>query len=938
MTGASSQSWIAALEYCESSQTRELLLQDAPEDAASKMQARLVALLYTDRAVAKKIQQAAFEYAALHPDDASAQAYAQRGSAHVSYAEGEHQQAAEKYEIAATAFAALHLASERARTLSSGLQSLILLSRYEQAHRWAAQAEQIFLQTGDLLRLARLDSNVGNIYFRQDRARDAVARYQRALDGFRAAGEPKDIAAVLSNLAVAYTNLGEFREALTAYSEARDHCQTHGLAPLAAQADYNIAYLYFLRGDYSEARRMYQISRQHCEEHGDAYHLALCDLDEAEMCLELNLTDEGDALARRAASRFDELGMRYERAKSLVSLAVAGSHRGDFRDSDRVLCHARELFAAEGNEVWPALIDLLRAILAFHARRFQAASHLSALAWKTLAHTRMPGRAAHCQILRGRLWLREGLADRARATAREALARLGDDAPPSLRFHAKLLEGEAEEMQGRWREAMSCYEAARHEIEDLRGRLDTEDLRISLLKDKLAVYEGLISLYLESPLASQCDSVDRALMLVQQAKSRSLADRLLRIGAPSEDAETPVIRGLREDLNWCYRQIEIAVLMQRAGNPLSPVTELKAKARAIEAELLHLHAGVDDPAETFLQPSKSSEALRTAIPKETVLLEYFESRSSLYLFLVTREQVQLVRLGPMNPIRHALKLLQFQLGRYRTHPDSHSTPSGIAVARHHLASLHELLLAPAVEILRSYRRWVVAPHRQLHGVPFSALEADGICVFDQVEIIHTPSASVYAACRNREAPPTGRAFVMAVPDPRSPNIETEAAQVASLIPNATLFSGKAASTAAFREAAGHCSILHLAAHGIFRRDNPMFSSIELADGRLSLFDLSRTRLNAGLVVLSACNTGTAVSVGGDELLGLMRGFLSSGAHNLLVSLWEVNDRSTTDFMVVFYRLLVQGCTLAGAIRGATSEMRTRHPHPYFWAPFILVGT
>ncbi|MCX6602697.1 MAG: CHAT domain-containing protein, partial [Acidobacteria bacterium] len=930
--------WIAAMEQCETAEAWATLLREAPANAASEIQGRLVALLYSDRGAAQRMREMGLAYAALHPDDAAAGAYARRGAAHVCYAEGAYALAVEGYEAAAGAFAGLGLGSEQARTLSSGLQSLILLSRYDQADQWAVEAERIFLQMGDLLRLARLDSNVGNIYFRQDRARDAVARYRRALEGFRSVGEPKDIAAVLSNLAVAHTNLGEFREALSAYNEARDHCQEHGLTPLIAQADYNIAYLYFLRGDYSEARRRYQISRQHGEEQGDAYHLALCDLDEAEMCLELNLTEEGDALARRAARGFFELGMRYERAKSLVSLAVAGSHRGNFRRSDRVLCHARELFALEGNEVWPALIDLLRAILALRAGRFQSASRLSALAWKTLAHTRMPGRAAHCQILRGRLWLREGLADRARATAREALARLGDDAPPSLRFHAKLLEGEAEEMQGRWREALACYEAARSEIEDLRRRLDTEDLRISLLKDKLAVYEGLISLYLESPIAAQADSVDRALMLVQQAKSRSLADRLLRIGSAAADEETPAMRGLREDLNWCYRQIEIAVLMQRAGSPLAPVSELKAKARWIETELLHARAGAGEPSESFLEPFRSSEALRAAIPEETALLEYFESRGSLYLFVVTGERVRLVRLGPMGPILHALKLFQFQLGRYRMHPDSHATAGGIAVARYHLASLHELLLGPAVAILKPYRRWIVAPHRHLHGVPFSALEADGRCVFDDVEVIHAPSASVYAACRNRKAPPTGGAYVMAVPDGRNPNIESEASQVAGVIPQAALLSGSAASTAAFREAAGHCSILHLVAHGTFRRDNPMFSSIELADGRLSLFDLSRTQLNAGLVVLSACHTGATVSVGGDELLGLMRGFLSSGAHNLLVSLWDVNDRSTMDFMVVFYQALEQGQTLASAIRQATLALRARHPHPYYWAPFILVGT
>jgi len=249
-----------------------------------------------------------------------------------------------------------------------------------------------------------------------------------------------------------------------------------------------------------------------------------------------------------------------------------------------------------------------------------------------------------------------------------------------------------------------------------------------------------------------------------------------------------------------------------------------------------------------------------------------------------------------------------------------------------------LLLAPASALLKPYRRWVVALHRELHGVPFAALERNETCLLEQVELLHAPSASVFAACRNRPAPPATHAWVMAVPDVRSPNIESEAAQVAALIPGSTLVSGEAATTQAFLDAAGNCSLIHLAAHGVFRRDNPMFSSIQLADARLSLFDLSRTSLNAGLVVLSGCNTGSAISVGGDELLGLMRGFLAAGARSLLVTLWEVNDRSTTEFMVAFYRHLGKGENPANALRNAASEVRAKRPHPYFWAPFILVGT
>jgi tetratricopeptide (TPR) repeat protein len=942
--------WLDRIRQAGAAQKKDLI-ENAPTGAAAAIQSRLTAALYVDLSAARDLAKTAWDLARARPHDQLARAYALRGSAHIAYVEGSYAHAAESYEEAARSFAALGEDLEAARTESSGLQSLILTSQYDRAHQWAAHAEAVFLKHGDVSRLARLDSNTGNIYFRQDRARDAVARYRRALDGFRTSGDAKDIAAVLSNLAVAHTNLGEFREALAAYGEAREHCRRHGLERLGAQADYNIAYLYFLRGDYAEARRLYQISRRHCQQTGDAYHLALCDLDEAEMSLELNLTHEGESLARSAAARFDQLGMRYERAKALVSLAVAGSQKGELSSADRILKHARELFVLENNQVWPALIDLLRAVLAFRGGRYPAASSLSSAAWKTLAGTQMPGRAAHCQILRGRLWLREGQVDRARATSRDALQRLGGDAPPSLRFHAKLLEGEAEEAQGRWSEALACFEAARREVEDLRGRLDTEDLRISILKDKLAVYEGLVSLHLEAPaLAAKSGSVEQALLYVQQAKSRSLADRLLHIGAPAGERSAggpggQKIETLRQDLTWCYRQIELALLMERAGNPLAPVAALRSKARAIEAELLRLHSAAETARRTtagdgLLQPAQSAGELSAAIPSGGVLLEYFECRGRLYLFLVSRKEIRLQPLGPIAPVRQSMKLLQFQLGKHRIHPGPAGMDAGLAATRHHLASLHASLLGPVSDYLRQFDHWIIAPHRHLHGIPFAALEKDGVCLQDRVDLLHTPSASVFAACRKR--PPVSAeasSWVIAVPDEHNPDIEREAALVCAAIPGANAIIGTAATLSAFQSAASRCSILHLAAHGVFRRDNPMFSSIQLADGPLSLLDLSHTRLEAGLVTLSACNTGSAVSVGGDELLGLMRGFLAAGARNLLVSLWEVDDESTTRLMAEFYRHLIgHKRHPALALRKAAAEIRREQPHPYFWAPFILVGS
>jgi CHAT domain-containing protein len=97
------------------------------------------------------------------------------------------------------------------------------------------------------------------------------------------------------------------------------------------------------------------------------------------------------------------------------------------------------------------------------------------------------------------------------------------------------------------------------------------------------------------------------------------------------------------------------------------------------------------------------------------------------------------------------------------------------------------------------------------------------------------------------------------------------------------------------------------------------------------------RLPAELVVLSGCATGLNVVSAGDELIGLARGLLNAGAQTLMLSLWDVHDASTADFMTSFYRALRGGASKPVAMQAAMQETRKLYPHPYQWAPFILVG-
>jgi CHAT domain-containing protein len=131
-------------------------------------------------------------------------------------------------------------------------------------------------------------------------------------------------------------------------------------------------------------------------------------------------------------------------------------------------------------------------------------------------------------------------------------------------------------------------------------------------------------------------------------------------------------------------------------------------------------------------------------------------------------------------------------------------------------------------------------------------------------------------------------------------------------------------------------VLHLAAHGRYEPLEPLLSGLELADGRLLLSEVAALRLDAALVTLSACESALGRPTG-DEVLGLVRAFLQAGTRSLVASLWSVPDAPTAALMERFYDRLGRGAGVAAALRESALELRREHPHPYHWAPFLVVG-
>ncbi len=165
----------------------------------------------------------------------------------------------------------------------------------------------------------------------------------------------------------------------------------------------------------------------------------------------------------------------------------------------------------------------------------------------------------------------------------------------------------------------------------------------------------------------------------------------------------------------------------------------------------------------------------------------------------------------------------------------------------------------------------------------------------------------------------------------------EVQELAALFEDATVLTDNQATIAAIRAQAASADVLHLACHGQFRPDSPLFSSLQLGDGWLTVYDAYSLDLHCQLVTLSACETGMSIIAPGDELLGLTRGFFSTGTPSLLASLWAIDDESAAACMSTFYQHLCAGERPAAALRQAQLALLTEQPHPFFWSPFILLG-
>jgi tetratricopeptide (TPR) repeat protein len=231
---------------------------------------------------------------------------------------------------------------------------------------------------------------------------------------------------------------------------------------------------------------------------------------------------------------------------------------------------------------------------------------------------------------------------------------------------------------------------------------------------------------------------------------------------------------------------------------------------------------------------------------------------------------------------------------------------------------------------------IVVPPGRLHAVPWSLLTD----LRDRVLTV-APSATLWLRARSRKPAPGPAGPVILV---HGPGLSTEAAEVPTLAaqyagdPNVTVLGGGNATANRVLTAIDGARLAHIAAHGTFRADSPLFSALALDDGPLTVYDLERLRRAPAQIVLSSCDSAVAAPAGTDELLGLASALIPLGTTGIVASVVPVNDAAVIDLMAALHQHLRSGAGLAEALQKARSGMQLDPIQAATSLSFLCLGT
>jgi CHAT domain-containing protein len=405
-------------------------------------------------------------------------------------------------------------------------------------------------------------------------------------------------------------------------------------------------------------------------------------------------------------------------------------------------------------------------------------------------------------------------------------------------------------------------------------------------------------------------------MLAWADRLRASALRLPRVTPP----DAPELRDRAAELRRVSAEIWRAERRGRA------VRTLLARQAALESSISRLSrhaAGEAVSVNASLDPRELSRALGSA-----ALVELIELDGGLTSLTLTDGRITRHSLGPALAVKEELEWLRFALARLarRGHGAAQQTAMRQG-ARASAERLGERMLAPLAQSLDG-RPVVIVPTGSLHGLPWAMLPQ-----LRGRSVVVAPSAAGWSALQSPR--PARRSKVVLVAGPRLRYATAELSELGDLYTRAMTLIGREATVTGVMRALDGATLAHVACHGRFRSDSPLFSSLELADGPLTAYELQRLRRPPEVIVLSACDLGTSEARPGDELLGFAAALIGMGTRTIIASVVPVPDAGAKRLMISLHRHMTSGDSPSVALAKAQDELS---PRGYGQAGFICFGT
>lgn len=456
----------------------------------------------------------------------------------------------------------------------------------------------------------------------------------------------------------------------------------------------------------------------------------------------------------------------------------------------------------------------------------------------------------------------------------------------------------------------------------------------------------------------QVGRTGEALLVADRPKARMLADARAALLVRT-DRLTGSDREAYDRLNARIHSLNREILDAAAkGNETAHLQQQLERVRTALREFLAQTESALGTAPLTAARHVEEETI-PAPPAGVLLIEYLVANDELLAFAVRRgSDGRPVVEGKAIAVPH--RTLRERVNRYLDSIEQRDLRSSES-ARH----LYDLLLSPFESLIRSHRELRIVPAKDLWRVPFHALtSADGRYLIETHEVSYATSMAALEATSPARGRGPATLLALANPNIRAktqelyrtfyrgkplgaiPETEHEVRALVSIYgaKNSRVYVGDQARESVLKRESPYFRVLHIAAHGILDEKAPMYSAVALTndereDGLLEAREIAELPLQADLAVLSACETGRGLA-SAEGVLGLSWALLAAGCPNAVVSQWRVDSGSTAELMIAFHRHLVRSGrrSPAESLRRAQLAMMRKYAHPYYWAPFMVIGS